>query len=276
MSQAFQDLTAVVTGAGRGIGAATAARLAEADCRVVLMGRRREVLEECAASIAARGGQAVAIAGDVRDFAQVEGVVRSAIERFGAVDIFVANAAVVDHTSIAAADPAEWPDVIATNVLGVMYGARAVVPHMLERSSGRFVIVASLSGRVTYVGEPAYVASKHAVVAFADVLRKEVSRSGIRVTVIEPGLVAQPLVAAHADAVAQVVPRDVVRLDPAIAPARSCSPRSSPRAPATARSSCAHKPGLIPWRTIMPKIRPGAARPAAARRIVLLDGGSRR
>jgi NADP-dependent 3-hydroxy acid dehydrogenase YdfG len=214
VSRPLEGLTAIVTGAGTGIGAATAARLAGAGCRVVLMGRRADVLEQRAAGITAHGGQALAMPGDVRDFAQVDSVVRSTIERYGAVDIYVANAAVVDHATIEAGDPTEWAELIATNVLGVMYGARAVVPHLLERRTGHFVIVASISGRVTYVGEPAYVASKHATVAFADVLRQEVSRSGIRVTVVEPGLVATPLVWAHADAVARVVPRDVVPLDP--------------------------------------------------------------
>jgi NADP-dependent 3-hydroxy acid dehydrogenase YdfG len=79
-------------------------------------------------------------------------------------------------------------------VLGVLYGARAVLPAMYARGSGHIVIVSSGSGRSTYVGEPAYVASKHATVAFAECLRMEVAPRGLRVTVLEPGLVETPLI----------------------------------------------------------------------------------
>src|SRR5207244_10348259 len=121
-------------------------------------------------------------------------------------------AAVADYGPIDEADPEILHDVITTNVLGVMYGMRAVLPIMYEQGSGHLVIVSSASGRETYVGEPAYIASKHATVAFADCLRKEVTPRGIRVTVIEPGLVETPLIHVHPEAT-ELVP-GVVPLDP--------------------------------------------------------------
>lgn len=185
---------AIITGGGTGIGAATADELGRRGMRLVLVGRRQEVLGRAAQRLRSVGIEALAMACDVRDYAAQASIVAQAVERFGQVDVFVANAAVADYGPIHAADPEIWHDVITTNVLGVLYGMRAVLPTMYERGSGHLVIVSSGSGRSTYVGEPAYIASKHATVAFADCLRMEVAPRGLRVTVIEPGLVETPLI----------------------------------------------------------------------------------
>jgi NADP-dependent 3-hydroxy acid dehydrogenase YdfG len=185
---------ALITGAGSGIGAATAVELARSGARIVLVGRRAQLLDQVRASIIEAGSEALAVPADVREYEQLEEAVGRTLETFGRIDIVVANAAIVDRGPIDSADPGLWRDVIATNVLGVMYTARAVVPHMLRQGSGYVVIISSGSGRHTYVGEPAYIASKHATIAFADSLRKEVTPRGIRVTVVEPGLVDTPLV----------------------------------------------------------------------------------
>jgi NADP-dependent 3-hydroxy acid dehydrogenase YdfG len=185
---------AIVTGAGSGIGAAIARDLGARGTNIVLIGRRAELLDERVAEIEAGGGTALAVPGDVRRFADLERAVGRAIDRWGRLDVLVANAAIADFGPIADADPELWRDVIETNVLGVMFAVRAALPHMLTAGSGHIVITASGSGRVTYVGEPAYVASKHATVAFADCLRQEVAMAGIRVSLIEPGLVETPLI----------------------------------------------------------------------------------
>lgn len=197
MNLPLSGKAALVTGAGSGIGEATAEELARAGAGVTLAGRRLAVLEAGASRLQAAGFQAMAVSTDVREFAQVERAVQRTVERFGSLDILVANAAIVDHTAIADADPDLWRDVIVTNVLGVMYSVRAALPQMDRQGTGHVVIVSSGSGRHTYVGEPAYVASKHATIAFADCLRKEVSPRGIRVTVLEPGLVDTPLIRSH-------------------------------------------------------------------------------
>jgi NADP-dependent 3-hydroxy acid dehydrogenase YdfG len=215
MPESLGGLTAIVTGGGTGIGAATCEQLGREGVQLVVVGRRVAVVEASADAVRRAGGDAIAIQADVRVWADMERVVSETIHRYGKVDVLVANAAVVDHTTIAAADPAEWQDLINTNVLGVMFSTRAVLPHMLARRDGHIVIVSSVSGRVTYVGEPAYVSSKHATVAFADCLRQEVSPRGIRVTVVEPGLVDTPLIHANLDAVAKVVPNTVRPLDSA-------------------------------------------------------------
>jgi len=185
---------AIITGAGSGIGAATAEALGRSGLRLVLVGRREASIGGVAERLASSGVEAVPVVADVREFADQARVVATALEHFGQVDIFVANAAVADFGPVDQADPEMFRDVITTNVLGVLYGARAVLPAMYERGSGHVVIVSSGSGRSTYVGEPAYVASKHATVAFADCLRMEAAPRGVRVTVIEPGLVETPLI----------------------------------------------------------------------------------
>jgi NADP-dependent 3-hydroxy acid dehydrogenase YdfG len=193
-SPATSPIVAIVTGAGSGIGAAIARELGGHRANLVLVGRRAELLDERVAEVEAAGGTAMAVPGDVRRFADLDRAAGVALERWGRIDLLVANAAVADYGPIAEADPALWQEVIETNVLGVMYAVRATLPHMLAAGTGQIVITASGSGRVTYVGEPAYVASKHATVAFADCLRQEVAAAGIRVSLIEPGLVETPLI----------------------------------------------------------------------------------
>lgn len=212
MSASLAGRTAIITGAGTGIGAATAEELGRLGMRVVLVGRRADVVEAEAARLLAAGIDARAMAGDVRDFATLEAIVARTVEAYGRVDTFVANAAVADFGPIDVADPALWHDVITTNVLGVLYSARAILPQMYAQGGGHIVIVASGSGRTTYVGEPAYVASKHAVVAFADCLRMEVTPRGVRVSVIEPGLVETPLI--HVFPEADALVEGVIPLQP--------------------------------------------------------------
>jgi NADP-dependent 3-hydroxy acid dehydrogenase YdfG len=212
MTTAPSARTVVVTGAGSGIGAAIARMLAPGGGRLVLTGRRQPPLEEVAADVRSAGGEALVLPGDVRDFGHLERLAAAAVERFGSLDVLVANAAVADLGEVARADPALWAEVIGTNVLGVLHAIRAVLPLMLERGTGHIVVVASVSGRVTYPGEPAYVASKHATVAFADCLRQEVTGKGVRVSVIEPGLVETPLIHVWEGA-ADIVP-GVTPLDP--------------------------------------------------------------
>jgi NADP-dependent 3-hydroxy acid dehydrogenase YdfG len=186
--------------------------LGAAGVPVTLVGRRSGPVDAVAADIVAAGGAAGAVSADVRSFPDMEGVIRRATERHGPVDLFVANAAIAEVGAIADADPELYRDVVTTNVVGVMNGIRAAIPGMLERRSGHIVVIASVSGRVTYTGESAYVASKHATVAFADCLRQEVAPEGIRVSVIEPGVVETPLIHVYPGAL-DMVP-DVTPLDP--------------------------------------------------------------
>jgi NADP-dependent 3-hydroxy acid dehydrogenase YdfG len=219
VNERLSGRVAIITGAGSGIGAATAEALAGLGMRLALVGRRQSLIEAVAERIRVARGEAIALAADVRIYDDQARVVRETVERYERVDVFIANAAVADFGPIHEADPEVWRDVITTNVLGVMYGVRAVLPAMYANGSGHIVIVSSGSGRTTYVGEPAYVASKHATVAFADCLRMEVAPRGLRVTLIEPGLVETPLIhvwEGSDDLVVGVTPLDPVDVAGAI------------------------------------------------------------
>ena len=179
--------TAVVTGASSGIGEATARLLAQKGCNVALAARRENRLQDLAAEL---GEGAFAVPTDVTDPAACEALVSRAVERFGSVDVLVANAGLGLYGSIPDGNPEDWRRMFEVNVLGVLYATRAAVRHMLERGSGDIVIVSSLAGRrVPTADGTVYAATKHALTAVAEGLRMDVSARGVRVINVEPGLV---------------------------------------------------------------------------------------
>lgn len=183
----------LITGGGTGIGAATAEELAGIGLKIVVVGRRTKPLQDVVARIKGRGGQAMDLPADVANYEAMEEVVKRTVECYGRIDLLVANAAVHNVSAVDAGDPANWSQLMQVNVMGVLNVVRAVLPLMYRQRAGHIVVVSSVSGRVTYVGETAYVSSKHATTAFADCLRQEASPRGIRVTLLEPGLVDTPL-----------------------------------------------------------------------------------
>lgn len=183
---------ALVTGSASGIGAAISRDLAAHGVRVVMSDVRPEPLAEVAEQIRGQGGTVLAVSADVTDFEAMSRVVDSAFSQWGRLDLVVPNAALHDASSVHDGDPVWWRKVIDTNVFGLLCTVRAAMPRLLEQGSGHVIVIASLSGRRTYIGEPVYVASKHAQVAFADCLRQEVAPRNIKVSVIEPGLVDTP------------------------------------------------------------------------------------
>ncbi|MDQ4129293.1 MAG: SDR family oxidoreductase [Actinomycetota bacterium] len=179
--------TVVVTGASSGIGEATARLLAQKGCNIVLAARRENRLQGLAAEL---GEGALAVPTDVTDPAACEALVSRALERFGSVDVLVANAGLGLYGSIPDGNPEDWRRMFEVNVLGVLYATRAAVRHMLERGSGDVVIVSSLAGRrVPRADGTVYAATKHALTAVAEGLRMDVSDKGVRVINVEPGLV---------------------------------------------------------------------------------------
>ncbi len=179
--------TAVVTGASSGIGEATARLLAQKGCNVALAARRENRLQDLAAEL---GEGALAVPTDVTDPAACEALVSRAVDRFGSVDILVANAGLGLYGSIPDGNPEDWRRMFEVNVLGVLYATRAAVRHMLDRGSGDIVIVSSLAGRrVPTADGTVYAATKHALTAVAEGLRMDVSARGVRVVNVEPGLV---------------------------------------------------------------------------------------
>jgi NADP-dependent 3-hydroxy acid dehydrogenase YdfG len=184
--------TGVITGGLSGIGAATAVEFARLGASLVLLDVRpggEDVLER----IRAAGGRASAVVCDVTEPAALQGAVDTAVTELGGLDFVVANAGISEQSLIASGDPERWRAVVETNLLGAMNTARATLPVMRKQGRGHVLIVASVSGREAYVGEPAYIASKFGMVGFAHALRMEAADHGVRVTVVEPGSVATPL-----------------------------------------------------------------------------------
>src|SRR5262249_16145422 len=131
---------------------------------------------------------------DVRRYADLVSLHDAALDAHGRLDYVVANAGITDWGLMSDGDPDRWTEVIETNVLGTAFTIRATLPTLLRPGRGHIVIGAPISGRITYVGEPLYIASKWALVGLGRALRKEVAGSGLRVTLIEPGIVDTPLV----------------------------------------------------------------------------------
>lgn len=183
----------VVTGGATGIGRACAFACGRAGAAVVLLSLPGPELSQTAGELGAAGVRAYPAAADVRDFGAVERAVTQVIADLGRIDVLVASAGIADQSSITGGSPARWQAVVETNLLGVANTVRAVTPEMVRAGSGDIVVIASASGRDTYVGEPLYIASKWGVVGLGHAVRKELQSSNIRVALIEPGLVDTPL-----------------------------------------------------------------------------------
>jgi clavulanate-9-aldehyde reducatase len=179
---------AFVTGASSGIGRATAIALASAGASVAIAARRSDRLSELESELSALGAKTLALELDVTDEAAVRAAVSSTAEALGSLDVVVNNAGVMLLGQIEGADTEDWRRMIDTNVYGLMYVTHAALPHLLE-SKGSLVQVSSVAGRLARAGSGAYNASKWAVNAFTEALRQEVTGRGVRVVVIEPGMV---------------------------------------------------------------------------------------
>jgi NADP-dependent 3-hydroxy acid dehydrogenase YdfG len=184
---------AVVTGAGSGIGAATALALARAGASVALAGRREDRLEALAARIEGDGGRALAVATDVSDEEQARRLIHRARDELGRLDILVNNAGLMLLGPVTGADTAEWRRMIDVNLLGVLYCTHAALPLMAEGGAGDIVNVSSVAGRRATLGSAVYNLTKFGVNAFTEALRQEALHAGIRVSVIEPGMVETEL-----------------------------------------------------------------------------------
>lgn len=180
--------TALVTGASRGIGEATARRLALAGANVVLLARTAADIERIAGEI---GPGALPLVADVADWPSVEAAVARAVERFGGIDILVNNAGVIDPIArIADADPAGWSNVVDINLKGVFHCIRAVLPPMKARGSGTIVTISSGAATSALEGWSHYCATKAAVLMLTRCVHKEEADNGIRCVGLSPGTVA--------------------------------------------------------------------------------------
>jgi len=195
---------ALVTGASSGIGEATASALAAAGACVGLVARRLDRLEVLAKRLRENGGQVLPIQADVTDEAQADGMVETVLREYGRLDILVAAAGIGVAAPFQNTTTAEYRQMIELNVLGLLYGIHAALPIMMQQASGHVVIVSSGTGRYVHPST-VYSGTKHAASAVAESLRREVGKSGIRVTSIEPGAVKTEFVSHMREDVRQAV-----------------------------------------------------------------------
>ncbi len=182
--------TAVVTGAGQGLGRATATALYEAGANVVVnyfqddAGENARRAEETAAAL---GERAVALPADVRDSCALRAMFAEAVERFGSLDIVVCNAGILRDRTMKKMTAAEWQQVIDTNLTGVFNTCQTAAERISP--GGRIVNMASVAAMIGFFGQANYSAAKAGVIALTKVLSKELARSGVTVNAVAPGVV---------------------------------------------------------------------------------------
>ncbi|TMA66292.1 MAG: glucose 1-dehydrogenase [Deltaproteobacteria bacterium] len=207
----LEDKTALVTGGGRGIGRAIALEFAREGADVAINYRRdREAAEKTAAEVRTLGRRVVVLQADVSDREAVEAMVAEAVGFLGGLDIVVANAGVAARVApVAGVDPAEWRRVLATDLDGAFWTARAAVPHVVARR-GVLLFLSSIGADLAGAGGAPYHVAKAGVNALMKVLAKEVAPAGVRVNSIAPGVVrsemGERLLRYHGDAVLQTIP----------------------------------------------------------------------
>jgi NADP-dependent 3-hydroxy acid dehydrogenase YdfG len=193
MSGGIENKVVVITGASSGLGEATARHLAAQGASVVLGARRTERIDAVAEELTAAGHRAKAVSTDVTNRDQVRNLVDTAVEEFGRIDVMLNNAGLMPLAPLERLKVEEWERMIDVNIKGVLYGIAAALPHMKEQKSGHIINVSSVYGHVVDPGATVYCATKFAVRALSEGLRREVKPYNIRTTVISPGAVSTEL-----------------------------------------------------------------------------------
>jgi NAD(P)-dependent dehydrogenase (short-subunit alcohol dehydrogenase family) len=192
--QSLREKVALVTGGSRGIGFAIAQALVAEGMRVAITGLSESHLEDARRRLEGTGSNeppsVEATRADVRRYGDVEQAIGAAVARFGGLDVLVNNAGVGVFANVADMTPAQWAEVLETNLTGVFNACHAALPHLRRRGSGFIINISSLSGKNPFAGAAAYCASKAGLNAFSEALMQEVRYDDIRVSYILPGSVA--------------------------------------------------------------------------------------
>ena len=186
----FAGSTAVVTGAGQGIGAAIAKELAARGAHVFLNGRRAATLNAVRAQIRASGGEADCCVGDVTDLAHLNELMALAAGSRGVIEILVNNAGIAGPTApLVEVTPEQWHETIAVNLTGVFLACKAALPYLERAEHGKIVTIGSVTGKRPLPNRAPYAAAKLGVVGLTRTLAHEVAPRGISVNVVSPGAV---------------------------------------------------------------------------------------
>ncbi|MBT2583452.1 3-ketoacyl-ACP reductase [Planococcus sp. ISL-109] len=191
--QSINGKTAIITGAGRGIGRATAIALANEGVNVGLIGLNQENLDKVAAELKDAGVKVATASADVSDLAAVEQAAEKLKNELGAIDILINNAGIGKFGGFMDLSPEEWKNIVDVNLMGVYNATRAVLPGMIEQSSGDIINISSTAGQKGAPVTSAYSASKFAVMGLTESLALEVRKHNIRVTALTPSTVVTDL-----------------------------------------------------------------------------------
>ena len=192
----LENKVAIITGAGQGLGQSTAHRFAAEGAKVVVADLNQETARETAIAIAADGGEAIHVVGDISQAQDAERLARATVERYGSIDILVNNAAIfgsVEH--IAEIDEQVWDDVMRVNLKGPFLCSKYVIPYMQRQGKGSIVCVSSVSGVAGNENQAHYNTSKHGLIGLARCIAQDCGSDGIRANIVCPTGMNTPMMA---------------------------------------------------------------------------------
>jgi 3-oxoacyl-[acyl-carrier protein] reductase len=184
---------AIITGGGSGLGKATALAFAKEGIDVAITGRNEKNLQETVAELKALGVNATYSKFDVGNHSEVKAGIETIIKEFGSLDILVNNAGIAAFGTFLEMSPEDWQGMIQTNVMGMYYVTREVLPHLIKNNKGDIFNVSSTAGINGNAGTSAYSASKFAVIGLSESLMKEVRKNNIRVCTLTPSTIASQM-----------------------------------------------------------------------------------
>ncbi|WP_299251376.1 3-ketoacyl-ACP reductase [uncultured Lacinutrix sp.] len=189
----LKNKKAIITGGGRGLGKATAIAFAKEGIDVAITGRNESVLKETVLELEALGVNAIYSVFDVGNYDEVKTAIKSIIDTFGTIDILVNNAGIAAFGTFNDMDVKQWSQIIQTNLMGMYYVTKEVLPYLIEKNEGDIINVSSTAGLNGNASTSAYSASKFAVIGMSESLMKEVRKNNIRVCTLTPSTIASDM-----------------------------------------------------------------------------------
>ncbi|WP_151674670.1 3-ketoacyl-ACP reductase [Patiriisocius marinus] len=189
----LKNKKAIITGGGRGLGKATAIAFAKEGIDVAITGRNETVLKETVSEIEGYGVKAIYSVFDVGNYEEVQTSIKSIIEKLGSIDILVNNAGIAAFGTLNEMEVSQWSQIIQTNVMGMYYVTKEVLPHLINQNEGDIINISSTAGLSGNATTSAYSASKFAVIGMSESLMKEVRKNNIRVCTLTPSTIASDM-----------------------------------------------------------------------------------
>ena len=189
----LKNRKAIITGGGRGLGKATAIAFAKEGIDVAITGRNEAVLKETVSELKAFGVNAIYAVFDVSNYEEVQASIKTLIETLGSIDILVNNAGIAAFGSLNDMEVSQWSQIIQTNVMGMYYVTKEVLPHLIAQNEGDIINISSTAGLSGNATTSAYSASKFAVIGMSQSLMKEVRKNNIRVCTLTPSTIASDM-----------------------------------------------------------------------------------